>query len=320
MKIIQNPRLSEIFWYKIGGEARFLAEISSREDFYEALNFAKKMEVTTFFPAGVGTNIVFSDQLYDGLVLHFIPKENGIELEDGNILRVFAGQNLDDVILFGFDKGLVGLEWAGGLPGSMGAAVRGNVGAFGGEIKDILVKAKCVKILENGDCEEITLTYEEMEFSYRSSRVKKEHLIVLEAFVKLKPAENDDVMYEAKEIYHRNIQYRKDHHPLEYPNCGSVFKNISDPKEVEKILEVWPDIVDQVRDKWHGKVSMGYIIGRLGLAGFESGGAQLSRKHHNFIINKYNATAGDVREIIKTVELKAQERFGFTPEVEVEML
>lgn len=320
MKIIQNPSLSDIFWYKIGGKARFLAEISSRDDLYEALDFAKKMNITKFFAAGVGTNIIFSAHIFDGLILRFVPAENGIELEEDNIVKVFAGQVLDEVIQFGFEKRLVGLQWAGGLPGSVGAAVRGNVGAFGGEIKDAFVKAHCVRIHENGEFDDVVLTLEEMDFAYRTSRVKKEKLVVLEVFLKLKEAESDEVMLSAKEVYNANIQYRKDKHPLDYPNCGSVFKNISDRDEVEKVIDAWPDVAEQISEKWHGKVSMGYIIGRLGLAGIEIGGAQVSRKHHNFIINKNNASASDVREIIKTIESRTQERFGFTPEVEVEII
>lgn len=319
MKIIENPKLSEIFWYRIGGKARYLAQISSRDDLYEALFFAKKMNVTKFFVAGTGTNVIFSDHFFDGIILQLVPAENGIQMEEENMVKVFAGQVLDEVIRFGFEKGLIGLEWAGGLPGTVGAAVRGNVGAFGGEIKDVFIKAQCVRIHENGEFEDIVLTYDEMEFAYRTSRVKKEKLLVLEVFLRLKKAENDEEMLEAKEIYHSNMQYRKDRHPLEFPNCGSVFKNISERGEVEKVIDAWPDIAEQIQDKWHGKVSMGYIIGRLGFAGMEVGGAQISRKHHNFIINKNNAKADDVREIIKTVEIKAQERFGFTPEVEVEI-
>ncbi len=320
MKIIQNPQLSEIFWYKVGGKARFLAEISSRDDLYEVLEFAKKMNLTNFIIAGTGTNIIFSDTFFDGIIFKFVSSENGIEVEENNVVKAFSGEMLDDVIQFGFEKGLIGLEWAGGLPGTVGAAVRGNVGAFGGEIKDAFVKAHCVKIHENGEYENFVLTYDEMEFAYRTSKVKKEKFIVLETFLKLRPAKTDEEMLEAKEIYNFNKQYRQDRHPLEYPNCGSVFKNISEKDNVEKVVDAWPDIADQVRERWHGKVSMGYIIGRLGLAGKEVGGAQISNKHHNFIINKNNASAHDIRTLITEVESKCYDRFGFTPEVEVEII
>lgn len=320
MKILENQNLSEIFWYRIGGIAKYVAEISSKEDFYETMSFIKNNKITNVFFTGTGTNLIFPDDFFEGIVLHFVPSPDGIRLENEKILSVFAGQSLDEVINFGFEKNLIGLEWAGGLPGTVGAAVRGNVGAFGGEIKDVFIKAHCIKLSENGDYEEITLTKEEMNFSYRSSRVKSEKLIVLEVFFELKKSNSEEEMLHAKEMYNHNIKYRRTHHPLEYPNCGSVFKNISESSEVEKVLKVWPDIEEKVRSNWHGKVSMGYVIGRLGLTGFGVGGAQISDKHQNFIVNKNNATSDDVRKIIVNIEKTVQNTFGFTPEIEVEIV
>jgi len=319
MKILENQKLSEMFWYRIGGVARYVAQISSKEDFYETMSFIKKNNITKIFFAGTGTNLIFSDDFFDGIVLQFVPNDDGIRNENENSLSVFAGQSLDQVINFGFDNNLIGLEWAGGLPGTVGAAVRGNVGAFGGEIKDVFIKAHCINLSDNGDYEEIILTKEDMNFSYRSSRVKSEKLIVLEALFELKRTDSEDIFY-AREIYNQNIKYRKTHHPLEYPNCGSVFKNISEPSEVESVLRVWPDVEEKVRNNWHGKVSMGYIIGRLGFTGLRVGGAQISDKHQNFIVNLNNATSHDVKKIIVNIEKTVQSTFGFTPEIEVEVV
>jgi UDP-N-acetylmuramate dehydrogenase len=200
-----------------------------------------------------------------------------------------------------------------------GSAVRGNVGAFGGEVKDVFVKAHCIRLQENGDYEELTLTKDEMDFAYRSSKVKTEKLIVISAQFQLREGSPEELL-QAHETYFANVTYRQDKHPLDYPNCGSVFKNISKKEEVDRILESWDDIKDLVDEKWHGKVSMGYIIDRLGLKGLQIGNAQISEKHQNFIVNKGGAKASDVKAIIAEVEEEMQESFGFTPEVEIEIV
>src|SRR3990167_6799565 len=158
-----------------------------------------------------------------------------------------------------------------------------------------------------------------MEFAYRSSKVKSEHLIVVSAQFQLNAATQEELL-KAREIYYANITYRQEKHPLDYPNCGSVFKNISKKEEVERILESWPDIKEFVDGKWHGKISMGYVIDRLGFKGRQIGMAQVSEKHQNFIVNKGGATASDVKNIITEIEEEMQESFGITPEVEIEIV
>lgn len=321
MQIYNNVPLSTIVWYRIGGIASTVLDVALKEDVYEALQYIKDNKIVKVFILGLGSNMLFPDEGFDGVIVRFLMQEDGqgIRLLDNNIVEVFAGEFLDSVIHFQFESRLKGLEWAGGLPGTVGAAVRGNVGAFGGEIQDVFVKAHCISLEENGEYEEVTLTKEEMEFSYRSSRVKAEKLIVISAQFQLL-AGTDEELLNAEETYYANITYRQEKHPLDYPNCGSVFKNISKKEEVERILESWPDIKDLVEDKWHGKISMGYVIDRLGLKGREIGGAQISEKHQNFIVNKGGAKASDVKNMIIEINEEMQESFGFTPEVEIEIV
>ncbi len=321
MQIYNNVLLSTILWYQIGGVAKTVLDVASKEDLYEALSYIKDNNISKVFVLGLGSNLLFSDEGYDGVIIRFLMQEDGqgVRLLENNIVESFAGEFLDSVIQAQFENGLVGLEWAGGLPGTVGAAVRGNVGAFGGEIKDIFVKAHCIRLQENGDYEEITLNRDEMDFSYRSSKVKSDKLIVVSAQFQLREG-NPEELLSAHEKYFENITYRQDKHPLDYPNCGSVFKNISRPEDVARILESWDDIKELVNEKWHGKVSMGYIIDRLGLKGREIGGAQISEKHQNFIVNKGGAKASDVKNLIVEVEEEMQESFGITPEVEIEIV
>jgi UDP-N-acetylmuramate dehydrogenase len=321
MQVYENVLLSTILWYQIGGVARIVLDVSSKEDIYETLSYIKNNHIENVFILGLGSNLLFSDNGFDGAIIRFQSQEDGlgVRLVENGIVESFAGEFLDSVIQSQFELGLIGLEWAGGLPGTVGAAVRGNVGAFGGEIKDSFVKAHCIRLQNDGSYEEVTLNHEEMDFSYRSSKVKKENLIVISAQFRLEDGTAEQLLA-AHEKYFENITYRQDKHPLDYPNCGSVFKNISNPDEVAKVLEKWPDIESLVHENWHGKVSMGYIIDRLGFKGVQIGNAQVSDKHQNFIVNKGGAKAQDVKSIITQIEEKMQKEFGFTPEVEIEIV
>ena len=321
MLVYENVLLSTILWYQIGGIAKTVLDVSSKEDVYEALNYIRDNNFSKVFVLGLGSNLLFSDDMFDGVIIRFQSQNDGqgVRLLENGIIEAFAGEFLDSLIQAQFELGLVGLEWAGGLPGTVGAAVRGNVGAFGGEIKDTFIKAHCIRLNSDNSYEEITLNRDEMEFSYRSSKVKQEKLIVVSAQFQLRDGTPEELLA-AHEQYFANVTYRQDKHPLDYPNCGSVFKNISRPEEVSRILESWGDIKEMVDGKWHGKVSMGYVIDRLGFSGKQVGGAQISEKHQNFIVNKGGATSSDVKNIISEIEEEMQESFGFTPEVEIEIV
>lgn len=319
MKVYKNFPLAKILYYKIGGEARFLLKVQNKKDLLEALDFIKKNNITKILLIGMGSNLLVSDDGFDGAVIWFSKANNSsLQLTADGLISAFSSVSLDDLIQFSFENNMIGLEWAGGLPSTVGGAIRGNVGAFGGEIKDCLYKAEVLDISEK------TLNIQEfknadLEFSYRNSIIKKnKNLIVVTGFLNLKAADQETVE-KARNIYLSHIEYRRKNHPMEFPSCGSVFKNITG-KEVEKILSVWPDIKESVENTWHGKVSMGYVIRRLGFAGFKSGKAQVSEKHSNYIVNVQNATFKDVLIIIESIKGKFFATFGFYPEPEVEIV
>lgn len=320
MTIHQNFPLAEILWYKIGGNARYLIDVENTDDVKKAIEFIKKEKIPHAFFIGDGSNLIFTDADFDGAVVRFVaPQKNSIILTNDKTIEAFAGEQLDSVIQFAFEKKLLGLEWAGGLPGTVGAAVRGNVGAFGGEIKDVI---KEVQVLEITDRKIVlrTLKRFELKFSYRNSIIKKKrNLIVVSAQFRFESADKASLQ-RARQTYLNNIEYRKRRHPLEFPNCGSVFKNISDPEEIKMILEIYPDLSEKIKRDWHGKVAMGYLIKRLELAEFRVGNAQISPKHCNFIVNLGGAKASDVLTIIRKIQDTFAETFGFTPEVEVEIV
>ena len=320
MKVYENYPLSTILYYKIGGTARFFLEAGSRDDILKGLDFILRNNIERLVVVGLGSNLLFPDGLFDGAVLRIASGgEPQIRDVGDGLIEAFAGEILDEVIKYGFDRGYVGLEWAGGLPGTVGAAVRGNVGAFGGEVKDVLDSAEVLDI-GDGDLNPRFVTCEKMSFSYRSSLVKRSRrMLVLSATFAMRKAEEAELAG-AKETYRSNIEYREKNHPMEYPTCGSVFKNIEKKDEVDRILAVWPDAREMVETKWHGKVSMGYAINRLGLRGYQVGGAQISTKHANFIVNLGDARFSDVFDLIERVKESFMNTFGFEPEAEVEIV
>ena len=320
MQIHNDFDLSQVLWFRIGGKAKYFVQCESREDIFKALDFMEEKKPKRLFICGKGSNLIFTDEYFDGLVIQIkTPKYPKITVEGTNV-TVFAGETLDTLIQLAFNQKLIGLEWAGGLPGTVGAGVRGNVGAFGGEIKDSLVKAEVLQF-DDKNIDVLELNNEDFHFGYRNSIVKEnKNMIVTSATFHLTEAPDTPTLVKAKSVYAANIDYRKTNHPLEYPNCGSVFKNIKDPEEVKKIITIWPDIAPLVKEKWYGKVSMGYINTRLGFKGYTIGSAQVSEKHANFINNHGSATAKDVLTIIKHIQDMVKETFAIVPEVEVEIV
>jgi len=321
MVIQKDFLLSQILWYKIGGKAGFLLDCQSVEDVKEALEFIAKNKIEKVLVVGLGSNLIIPDDYFNGAIIRIVSNnESGKSIErKGDCVTVFAGIILDQVIRFSFANELTGLEWAGGLPGTVGAGVRGNVGAFGKEIKDSL---HSVVVLEKKNNEYIThtLSNADLNFSYRNSLIKEnKNMIVAQATFRLTPSDPAGVG-KARLTYADNIAYRAKNHPMEYPTCGSVFKNISDPNQIKQILAAWPDIEETIKIKWHGKVSMGYIINRLGLSGRRSGNMQISDKHANFIVNTGNGKASDVFSLIEDIKEKMRQTFNFTPEVEAEIV
>lgn len=322
MIIQKDFPLSQILWYKVGGKAQYLLEVDRAEDIEKALDFVKKNKIQKVQIIGLGSNLIFSDNYFDGAVIRIASSKkagtNAFQIKE-EFITIFAGITFDSLIQLSFKNNLTGLEWAGGLPGTVGAGIRGNVGAFGKEIKDNLFSVDILK-RKNDGYELKTFRKSQLNFSYRNSLVKEnKNLIIVGATFELQPA-NPQSLEQAKNIYKSNIKYREKHHPLEYPSCGSVFKNISASDQVKKIIFIWPDTKDLINAKWYGKVSMGYIIGRLGFSGYRSGNMQVSTKHNNFITNLGGGKAIDVLTITKEIQNRVHETFGFIPEAEVEIV
>lgn len=318
MSIHRDFNLSEILFYKIGGKASFVLETRSRDDIIQAFDFIKNNNIHKWFVVGLGSNMLISDAPFDGAAVWIRqPDKPEISITDDSLISVYAGDVLDSLINFSFDKRFVGLENLGGLPTTVGGAIHGNAGAFGVEMKDVIEKVEVFNIQTN-NTQMFSLV--DCEFNYRNSIFKKnQNYIILQGFFRLKKSSQDEIT-NAKKTYDEKVDYREKNHPVEYPSCGSIFKNITEKEKVEKIISIWPDIKDAVETKWHGKVAMGYVTKRLGLAGMQLGGAEISKKHANYISNINNAKFSDVTTLIDKIKGGFYNTFGFYPEIEVEII
>lgn len=320
MKIRQDVFLKDILYYEIGGKTKWLLDAQSSEDVIEAVEFIQAHNIKKYMVVGLGANLVMQDEYYDGVIIRMkSPGQSEIRMTHDGIVVAFAGNTLDEMIHYSFKNNLLGLEVLGGLPSSVGGAIRGNAGAFGVEMSNVIEKVVALEITDFG-YELKEFTRDECNFSYRNSMFKQNpKIIVLKGLFQLQHGTDEDIK-KAKEEYQKQIDYRKSHHPIEFPSCGSVFQNVRKKEDVERMLQVWPEMKEQVEKKWHGKVSMGYVINKLGLQGIQVGGAKITEKHANYISNIDNASASDVREIIEKIKTKFEETFGFPPILEAEVV
>ena len=279
------PSLSKYTTYKVGGNARLMVYPKNVESLIELMKIINNNDIK-FIVLGNGSNVLFSDDLYEGIIIK-LDKFDSISIENDTV-TVGAGYSLIRLSLDCVKKGLAGLEFASGIPGTVGGAVFMNAGAYGSEIKDVI---KSVTVLTD-DLEVVTLTKKEMKFKYRESMLQHNRgYICLGATFKLKKGNREEIEALIKD---RKLK-RKRTQPLEYPSAGSVFRN--------------PE----------GLFS-GKLIEDLGLKGYQIGGAMISPKHANFIINTGNAKASDIKDIIDHVKEQAKEKYDLSLRVEQRLI
>ncbi len=304
--IQKNFPLAQLSTFKIGGPAEFFVATAEKSELEEAVAWAKEhaLPITVL---GGGSNILVNDDGVKGLVIKVDTKRLDFQGD-----TVIAGASVDmwDVSKEAFERGLSGIEWAIGIPGSVGGAIRGNAGAHGGSL-DKVVRTVIAFDYEAGEWK--TFATDECGFAYRSSRFKAEpHYIIWEVEFKLAAGERT-AMEEAIRGYK---QYRTDSQPKE-PSAGCIFKNFfaKDIEAVNAALYADAQKDNKVRG---GKIGAGYLVQKLGLMGTQAGGAVISPKHANFIVNTGNATAADVRAIIAKVKHEVKEAYGVDMEEEVQ--
>ena len=268
--------------FRVGGNADFFVEIGSPVELANMIKYLKQTE-RDHLVMGNGSNLLVGDKGYEGVILHLGSRFNRIET-DGETVTAQAGALLSSVAKAAAQNGLTGLEFASGIPGTVGGAVVMNAGAYDGEMKQVVTRVTVMT--EDGEL--LELDNDTMEFGYRTSIIKSRPLIVLEAQLTLAKGDAAAIREKMEDFACR----RKSKQPLEYPSAGSTFKR--------------PE---------------GYFAGKLimdaGLRGYRIGGAQVSEKHCGFIINVGNATAADISELMDEVVERVKEQFSVTLEPEV---
>ncbi len=273
--------------FRTGGNAKLFVIPKNDGEIKEILTLCKTERVP-YFVLGNGSNILVPDEgISDRVVIYLGENLAHIELLDEDTILVGAGTKLIQLCRFALKNSLSGLEFAHGIPGSVGGAAYMNAGAYGGEMKDVLIKANHL----NSDGTEGSFAAEELDLSYRHSAYSGRDMIITSVVLKLKKGNIEKIDASMKDFLSR----RKDKQPLEYPSAGSVFKR--------------PE---------------GYFAGALieqsGLKGKRIGGAMVSEKHAGFIINYDNATTTDVLELIDYCRKTVKEKFGVTLETEIKIV
>lgn len=289
--------------FRIGGPAKYFFIAKTAENIIEAFRTAKKFRLP-FFILGGGSNLLISDQGFNGLVIKILNTKYKIL---NTKMYADAGVDFPKLVKETTKRGLAGLEWAGGLPGTVGGAVRGNAGAFGGEVKGSIVEVECID--EKGRVRK--LSNRQCRFGYRSSIFKEKEWIVVSATFKLRQGNPGTLTH----IAHDHIRYRKERHPLEFPNAGSMFKNC-DFKKIPRALHKF--VQPALKTDPFPVVPTAFLIAQAGVKGLRVGKAQVSEKHPNFIINLGGAKAKDVRLLMKKVKHAIKKRFFIDLEEEIQ--
>ncbi len=284
-QILFHEPMSKHTTFRVGGEAACMIYVQTEEEIRKLVSYLNQIE-EDYFMLGNGSNILVGDKGYRGIIIKFGRQMEEIQV-DGERMTIKAGALLPKVAVTAKEHGLTGLEFAAGIPGSIGGAIVMNAGAYDGEMKQIV---ESVRIIDrNGEI--LTLDNDAMEFGYRTSVVKDRPYIVLEVVLRLQPGDKEAIGARMEEL----AALRKSKQPLEYPSAGSTFKR--------------PE---------------GYYAGKLimdaGMRGYRIGGAQVSDKHCGFIVNVNKATAADIKEVIEEVQERVKKRFHVSLEPEVILL
>lgn len=281
-----NAPMKKYTSFKCGGNASLLIIPDSVNSLQKIISFCYSKNVKPLI-IGNGSNLLITDNGIDNVVIKIGSKMSKIELVDETTIYCEAGASLKSLCMFALDNSLSGLEFAYGIPGTLGGAVYMNAGAYGGEMKDVLFS--CEHIDMDGNIGE--LSQNELNLRYRGSAYADNGFTVVSAIMKLKKADKNDI----KTAMDDKLGRRKDKQPLEYPSAGSTFKR--------------PE-----------GYFAGVLIEESGLKGYTVGGAQVSEKHAGFVINKNNATATDVITLIKDVQKIVFEKHGVMLETEVKII
>lgn len=282
--LIDEP-MSRHTTFRVGGPADFFVTPKAKEEVRDVIRICKEAGMP-YYIIGNGSNLLVSDAGYRGVIVQIYKEMNEVKVE-GDLVKAQAGALLSGIAAKALGAELSGFEFASGIPGTIGGACVMNAGAYGGEMKDVLESVTAL----TGEGKIIELGRNELELGYRTSVIAKKGYIVLGAVLKLERGDGEKIKTYMDELKEKRVTKQ----PLEYPSAGSTFKR--------------PE---------------GYFAGKLiedaGLRGFQVGGAQVSEKHCGFVINRDHATAADIMELMRQVQIRVKENSGVDLEPEVKRL
>lgn len=322
MEFQQNVPLRNYTTFRIGGRAKYFYLAKTKDNLVKAILMAKKLKLP-FFILGGGSNLLISDKGIDELVIKIqntkykILRSRASSLRGGLNIKIFAeaGVLLGKLVNVSLEKKLTGLEWAAGIPGTVGGAIYGNAGAFGKSMKDVVeevevfeAKNQKIKILKNKNC----------KFTYRDSVFKKnKNLIILSLKIQLKKGSKKAILRKIKKY----LAYKKTTQPQNYPFAGSVFKNFTPYRPAESGTGAGAKELRELKKfKKTGTIPAAWLIEKCGLKGKKIGKAEISEKHANFIVNLGKAKAKDVKKLINLAKKMVKNKFKINLEEEIQYL
>jgi len=306
MEIKKNYDLALLTTFKVSGRAEFFVAVKNKRELLAALNWAEATKLPVWFFSG-GSNILFSGNQVKGLVVKISGERYSVK---GRVISAWAGTGLTKLAKAAGERGLAGLEWAYGVPGSLGGAVRGNAGAYGSEIARAVIEVVAYDFKKN---KFVKLNNRACRFGYRQSIFKqKKNLIILNLKLKLNQGQPEEI----KNLSQRNFHHRLTTKPKQ-SSAGCIFKNLEYKKVLKANRALALELADEglVRD---GKIGVGYLIDQLGLKGETCGGAKVSQLHANFIVNTGKATAADIKSLINLVKKEIKNKYKINLEEEIQ--
>ncbi|MCD4704999.1 UDP-N-acetylmuramate dehydrogenase [bacterium] len=296
--------LAQLTTFKVGGQAKYFLISDDLEEIQAVIKFCLENEIK-YQIIGAGSNLLISDQGFAGLIIKINNKD--IDVNDSR-LKVGAGVLLFEFVNLALKNNLTGHDFLIGIPGSMGGAIYGNAGSYGNDIASIV---QSVRIIDGqGNIKE--LNQEECRFAYRDSYFKHNDCLIFDVVLSLQKGNVDEFR---KKMIER-FKVRKNIHPMEFGNAGSFFKNIEITEDVKDKLNGKLDI-----SKFDGKkIPAGFLIEQADLKGWQVGGAEVSEKHANFLINKNNAKAQDIFDLADLIKKKVFDKYGIELQEEVQYI
>lgn len=313
INIAKKVKLSEYSTFKIGGEAKEFIEVKSEKDLSEALEYSRKNKLK-FFILGGGSNVIFDDDGYEGLVIRMISSGGGVKISDlkSGVFKIWAGENLSSILTFSKENNLSGLEWAAGIPGTLGGAVRGNCGAFDGDMSQVVLNVDVLDEKNNFKTE--TFSNDKCKFSYRESLFKNNpNLIIVSIEIKLREGKKGEIENKMREI----IEKRKVKQPkLQMGSVGSFFTNpVVENENLRKRFE--EETGNRCVDK---RIPAGWLIEEAGFKGRRIGNIMISDANANFIVNAGGATAKEAILAASIIKQRIRNEFGIQLREEVKFV